>query len=157
MLPTRPRFAARSMCSSCGTPACITPTRVSCGVQLIRMSSVMMRDLELPDELRGLVERQPHDPRVAAAQLGDEGRGAALDRVGTRLVGRLAALDVGFELPPRGLAETHPALAHPLLGARLDPERDGSEHAVLASGEEPQHARRVGGTRGLAENFLVDA
>src|SRR6266567_732478 len=41
MFPTRPRLAARSMCSSCGTPACITATRVSCGVQLIRMSSVI--------------------------------------------------------------------------------------------------------------------
>jgi len=27
-----PRFAARSMCSSCGAPACITPTRVSCAL-----------------------------------------------------------------------------------------------------------------------------
>src|SRR5229473_7548195 len=155
MLPTRPRFAARSMCSSCGTPACITPTRVSCGVQLIRMSSVMMRDLELLDELRSLVERQPHDPRVAAVQLGDEGRGAALDRVGARLVGRLAALDVGFELGPRELAETHPALAHDQLGARLELERDRGQHAVLASGEEPQHARRVAWIGGLAENLLV--
>src|SRR5258706_8653031 len=137
MWPTSPGFAARWMCSSCGTPACMTPTRVSCGVQLIRMSSVMRRALELLDELRGLVERQPHDARVAAVELGDEGRGAALDRVGARLVGRLAALDVGFELGPRELAETHPALAHELLGAGLGSDRDRGQHAVLASREEP--------------------
>src|SRR5258706_2661040 len=124
MLPTRPRFAARSMCSSCGTPACIPPTGVSGGVQLIRMPSAMMRDLELPDELRSLVERQPHDARVAAVELGDEGRGAALDRVGACLVGRLAALDVGFQLGARELAETHPALAHDQPGAGLGSDPD---------------------------------
>ena len=32
----------RSMCSSCTTPCCITATRVSCGVTLIRISSLMM-------------------------------------------------------------------------------------------------------------------
>src|SRR5258708_20131171 len=100
MLPTSPRFAARWMGSSCGTPACITPTRVSCGVQLIRMSSVMMRDLELLDELRSLVERQPHDPRVAAVQLGDEGRAPAPDRAAAPLAHPLPALPVRFAPRP---------------------------------------------------------
>src|SRR6266700_4653479 len=158
MFPTRPRLAARSTCSSCGTPACITATRVSCGVQLIRMSSVIYGQaprqgraacfdsrtsadasvsppevsssssgLEFRDQLRGLVQRQPHDPGIAAVQLGDEGRGAALDRIGARLVGRLAALDVGFQLGLRELAEAHPALARDELYARLGLERDRCE------------------------------
>src|SRR5712692_7048438 len=187
MFPTRPRLAARSTCSSCGTPACITATRVSCGVQLIRMSSVIYGQaprqgraacfdsrtsadasvsppgasssspgLEFRDQLRSLVQRQPHDPGVAAVQLGDERRRAALDRVGARLVGRLAALDVGFDLGPRELAEANLALAYDELGALVEFQRDRGEHAVLASGQEAQHARRVGAVGGLAEDFLID-
>src|SRR5574343_487088 len=40
-LPTSPRLAVRSICSSWATPCCITATRVSCGVKLIRISSVI--------------------------------------------------------------------------------------------------------------------
>src|SRR3990172_7545811 len=41
MLPTSPRLAARSTCSSWTTPFAMAATRVSCGVTLIRMSSAM--------------------------------------------------------------------------------------------------------------------
>src|SRR5262245_5758614 len=90
MLPTRPRLAARSMSSSCTTPEPVTATRVSCGVTLIRISSVT----QFLEQLAGLVQRQPHDPGVAAAQLDDEARRAPLDRVGARLVVALAARHV---------------------------------------------------------------
>src|SRR5882672_394239 len=116
MLPTRPRLAARSMCSSWGTPDCITATRVSWGVQLIRMSSAMggrgYPDLEIFDQLCRLVQRQAHHAGVAAAQLGDERLGAPLDRVRARLVGRFAARDVGLDVGLRELGEAHVRLAH---------------------------------------------
>ena len=47
---------------------------------------------------RGLEQRQPHDPRVAAAQVLDEHRAAPLDGVAARLVARLAAVPVGAAL-----------------------------------------------------------
>src|SRR5688572_28962212 len=82
MLPTSPRLALRSMSSSCTTPEPVTATRVSCGVTLIRISSVT----QLVQELAGLVQRQAHHPRIASPQLDDEARGASLDGIGARLV-----------------------------------------------------------------------
>src|SRR5262249_21021476 len=107
MLPTRPREAARSTCSSCTTPAVRTATRVSCGVMLIRTSSIagslrgnssatglkgggtverragrlQHRYAGLAQQLRGLVERQSHHARVAAVDPLDEHAGQALDRI----------------------------------------------------------------------------
>src|SRR5687767_5102385 len=107
MLPTRPRLAARSMSSSCTTPEPATATRVSCGVTLIRTSSFT----QLLQQLAGLVERQAHHPRVAAVQLDDEARGAALDGIGAGLVVALAGRDVLRDLLGRELLELH-------LGAR---------------------------------------
>src|SRR5678816_627372 len=90
MFPTRPRLALRSIRSSCTTPEPVTATRVSCGVTLIRISSVT----QFVEELAGLEERQPHDSRVAAAQLHDKPRRAPLDGIGAGLVVALAGGDV---------------------------------------------------------------
>src|SRR5688572_4583881 len=95
-LPTRPRLAVRSIKSSCTTPAAVTATRVSRGVTLIRMSST-----QLFEELAGLVQRQPHHPRIAAAQLDHEARGAPLDPVGAGLVVALAGRHVLRDLVAR--------------------------------------------------------
>src|SRR5438045_4374974 len=105
MLPTKPRPRARSTSSSCTTPAATTATRVSRGVTLIRISS-LTASASAPlrqafEELCGLVERQPHHARVAAAQLDDEARGASLDRVGAGLVVAFAGGDVLIDLPRR--------------------------------------------------------
>src|SRR6185295_19263876 len=100
MLPTSPRLAARSTSSSCTTPVPVMATRVSCGVTLMRISSVT-RACEAFQQLRRFVQRQPHHARVAAAQLGHEARGAALDGVGARLVVALAALHVLRDLVGR--------------------------------------------------------
>src|SRR5688572_20787761 len=86
MLPTSPRLATRSISSSCTTPAPVMATRVSCGVTLIRISSLT----QLVEEMAGLVERQPHYAGIAAAQLDHEARRAPLDAVGAGLVVRLA-------------------------------------------------------------------
>src|SRR6267142_5151072 len=94
MLPTRPRLAARSMSSSCTWPAASTATRVSWGVTLTSISSAtllaklssLMHGPHALEQLRALVERQPHDPGEAAVQRHHELRGAALDRVGAGLV-----------------------------------------------------------------------
>src|SRR5258706_649719 len=123
MLPTSPRLAARSMRSSCTTPEPVMATRVSCGVTLTRMSSLTLtrtvpvdvllreparrRARQPLEHLGGLEERQPHHPRVAAAQLGDEARGRALDRVGAGLVVGLAGGDLVRDLAGRELLEPH--------------------------------------------------
>ena len=70
---------------------------------------------------------------------------------------RLAALDVGFDLGLGELAEANPALAHDELGALVEFQRDRGQHAVLASGKDAQHPRRIGAVGWLAEDFLVDA
>src|SRR5512146_2491203 len=106
MLPTRPRLAVRSIRSSCTTPASSTATRVSCGVTLIRTSSLTRRTHPL-DHLGRLVQRQPHDSGIAAADGGDELRGAALDRVGAGLVVGLAGGQVLANLVFAQLAKLH--------------------------------------------------
>src|SRR3954470_7411667 len=90
MLPTRPRLALRSISSSCTPPEPVTATRVSCGVTLIRISSVT----QFVEELARLEERQPHDSRVTAAQLHDKPRRAPLDGIGAGLVVAFAGGDV---------------------------------------------------------------
>src|SRR5262245_18452495 len=100
MLPTRPRLASRSITSSCTWPAASTATRVSRGLTLTRISSLMLRALAA-EELGGLVQRQPHHPRITAAQLADELRGATLDRIGAGLVVALAGGDVVADLLAR--------------------------------------------------------
>src|SRR3990170_4435460 len=106
MLPTSPRLAARSMSSSCTAPACTTATRVSCGVMLTRTSSLTPPP-HLLQKLRGFVQRQADDARLAAADLGDEQRRAPLDGVGAGLVVGLAGRDIGADLVWRELAELH--------------------------------------------------
>src|SRR3972149_4077067 len=127
MLPTRPRLAARSPTSSCPWPALRTATRVSCGVTLTRISSLTPCSHAL-QQLRRFIQRQPHDPGKAAAQFGDELRGAALDRIRAGLVVALAGRDVlpdflfgkdlEFDLRNRDGA----------LQLRSVPERDRREH-----------------------------
>src|SRR5258706_16230643 len=97
MLPTRPRLAARSTSSSCRWPEESTATGVSCGLTLTRISSLTLNVHALV-QLRGLVERQPHDAGEAAAQLGDELRRAPLDGVGAGLVVALAGRDIAADL-----------------------------------------------------------
>src|SRR5574341_1851367 len=103
MLPTRPRLLARSIRSSWMTPAPVMATRVSCGVTLIRISSLT----HLSEKLARLVERQPHHARVAALDLDHEARGASLDRVGAGLVVALAARHVLGDLVGRERRELH--------------------------------------------------
>src|SRR5256885_4513754 len=92
MPPTTPRLAARSIKSSCTTPAVVTATRVSWGVTLMRISSCTFAfgERDALEQARRLVQRQAHHPGIAAAQLDDEARRAPLDRVGAGLVVRLA-------------------------------------------------------------------
>src|SRR5688572_6409461 len=129
MLPTSPRLASRSMSSSCTTPEPATATRVSCGVTLIRTSSLT----QLVEQLAGLVQRQPHDARVAAAQLDDEAGGTALDGVGAGLVVALAGGDVEADLLLRERLQPHLRARHPGLDPVAVLERRGSEHLVGAA------------------------
>src|SRR5919198_4037809 len=106
MLPTSPRLAARSIRSPCTPPEPVTATRVSCGVTLIRMSSVTQAPKPLK-QLSNLVERQAHDAGVAAAELDNKARRATLDRVRARLVVGLAGGDVLFDLVRGERLEAH--------------------------------------------------
>src|SRR5262249_8773333 len=132
----------------------------SWGVQLMRISSGMRRRgypyLEFLEELRRLVERQAHDAGVTAVELGDERLRAALDGVRARLVGRLAARDVGVDVGVRQLGEAHPRFAHDELDAHVERYCDRGEHAMLASREQAQHRRRVRRVERLAEYRVVD-
>src|SRR5689334_10826695 len=111
MLPTRPRPLERSTRSSCTTPLATAATRVSRGVTLMRISSLTCADspslAELLQQLRCLVERQAHHAGVAAAQLDDEARGAALDGVRAGLVVAFAGGDVLLDVLRAQLLEAH--------------------------------------------------
>src|ERR1700752_1723878 len=104
MLPTSPRVAARSTCSSCTTPASRTATRVSCGVMLIRISSggtgrrLPNANASPHQERGGLGQRQADHPRKAAFEFCHEKRRAPLDRVAAGLVQRFVAGAVAFDL-----------------------------------------------------------
>src|SRR5687767_15434267 len=126
MLPTSPRLAARSMSSSCATPAASTATRVSCGVTLMRSSSLTRADFF--QKLTGFIEGQAHDAGIAAAQLDHEARGTALDGVGARLVVAFAACHVLADLLFGKRLEAHLRARQRLLQPLVVLERDGGEH-----------------------------
>src|SRR3989304_742256 len=134
MLPTRPRLAARSISSSCTCPAASTATRVSCGVTLTRISSLTLCSHAL-QQLRRFIQRQPHDAGKAAAQLGDELRGAALDRICAGLVVALAGRDVLPDFLSGEDLEFDFRNRYRALQLRFVPERDRREHFMPASGE----------------------
>src|SRR5476649_1809544 len=186
MLPTRPRLAARSMCSSCATPLCITATRVSCGVTLIRISSFMRAfyrmapeahprpgagrqflaaafasggnlDAEAPEQLRGLVQRQAHHAGIAAVDLGDERTGVALDAVGAGFVHGLAAGHVTLDLDRVERAKTYCGRRQRGLHALAVFERHAREHLVLPARQAPEKICGLGLIRRGAEDFVADA
>src|SRR5712692_10939246 len=152
MLPTRPRVAARSISSSCTTPEPATATRVSCGVTLMRISSVT----QLFKQFTCFVQGQAHDAGIAAAQLGDEARRAALDRVSPGLVVAFAARDV---LPDRLFPERPEAHLGHREGA-LDPagvfERYGAQYLVAAARQRSEHLGGFLAARGLAEDAAAE-
>src|SRR6185312_4492460 len=125
MLPTSPRLEPRSTCSSWTAPCSVTATLVSCGVTLIRICSFIRSpsgysDSESREKSGGFVERQAHDPRVAAFDALDEGGGAALDAIGSGLVERLARCDVGGDAFRGELRERDVRFAHQHLHAALE-------------------------------------
>src|SRR3954454_18793160 len=113
MLPTRPRPVSSSTCSSCATPCCITATRVSCGVMLMRISSLTagMRQQrsapELAEQQIRFVQRQTHHARVAALDAADKRGPAPLDSISTGLVERFAARYILTDLLIVELAHMH--------------------------------------------------
>src|SRR5258706_3911514 len=154
MFPTRPRLAVRSTTISCTCPAPITATRVSCGVTLIRISSVIERSERL-QQLRGLEERQADDAGMAAADLAHEHCGAALDGVGAGLVVALAARHVVADLLRRDLAKLH--LRSRQRGFQALPllQGHGREHLVPLSRKRRENFLGVVAIRRLAEDAAV--
>src|SRR6188508_2954522 len=150
-LPTRPRLAARSIRSSCTTPAEVTATRVSRGVTLIRMSST-----QLVEELAGLVQRQPHHSRVAAAQLDHEARGAPLDRVGAGLVVALAARYVLRDLVARQRLERHFRCRQRELELVVVLERHRGQHLMALARQRAEHLLGLLAIGGLAEDAALE-
>src|ERR671937_733972 len=142
MLPTSPRLAARSMRSSCTTPEPVTATRVSCGVTLIRMSSVTQAPKPLK-QLSNLVERQAHDAGVAAAELDDEARRATLDRVRAGLIVGLAGGDVLFDLFRAERLEAHLRSRERALQVLRALQGHCGQHLVRLAGQRGKHFRRV--------------
>src|SRR5260370_2288311 len=152
MLPTRPRVAARSISSSCTTPEPATATRVSCGVTLMRISSVTS---ELFEQLAGFVERQPHHAGVAAAQLDDEARRAPLDRVGAGLVVAFPGGRVLGNLPRGKRLESYLGARHRAFHPVLLLERDRRENLVRAAGEGGGHRGSPVPPDGLSQDAPV--
>src|SRR5690606_21099515 len=107
MLPTMPLARLRSMWISCNMPFSTSATRVSIGVTLIRISSLMAKSraadqskghVELPQQRRRLEQGQADDAAVAAAERLDEHRGETLDPIAARLVQRFAGVPVACQL-----------------------------------------------------------
>src|SRR5512141_1294505 len=115
MLPTRPRLESRSMWISWTAPCSVTATRVSCGVTLMRICSFIVSGHVPPEraqQVRRLVQRQPHHAGVASLDALDEGACAALDAVAARLVERLAGQHVRLDARVVQGRERHQGLAH---------------------------------------------
>src|SRR6478735_4062491 len=161
MLPTRPRLAERSMSSSCTAPPPTTATRVSCGVTLMRISSLTPLPLSAPlgqlvEEPAGLVERQAHDARVAAAQLDHEAGGAPLDRVGAGLVVAFAGGDVLADLVVGERLELHFRDRERALEPFALGERDRREDLVPLARERGEHFGGILAALWLAEDASVE-
>src|SRR4029077_4303228 len=135
MFPTRPRLARRATRPSSTPPEPVTATRVSWGVTLIRISSVT----QFVEELAGLEERQPHDTRVAAAQLHDKPRRAPLDGVGAGLVVALAGGDVLRDLLGAQLLELDFRARTRRVDALVAHQRHCGEDVVPPPREGGQH------------------
>src|SRR5258706_2003561 len=155
MLPTRPRLAARSMSSSCTWPAASTATRVSWGVTLTSISSVTLCPHAL-EQLRGLVERQPHDPGEAAVQRHHELRGAALDRVSAGLVVAFAGRDVLADLLRRQRLEIDLRYRNHALELRFVLDRDRRQHLVPGSRQRREHGGGLAPVGRLAEDACAE-
>src|SRR5438105_15659044 len=112
------------MSSYCTTPEPVLATRVSCGVTLIRISSVT----QFFEQLTGFVQRQAHDAGIASAQLHDEARRAALDGVGAGLVVAFAGGDILRDLVARELLELHLRARQQRLALVVAYQRDRGQH-----------------------------
>src|SRR3990167_5291710 len=100
-----PRLLLRSIYRSCTTPSCITATRVSCGVTLIRISSLILfglwnRIIKVPQQLDGFKQRQTHHTGIAAGKMLDKRAGTSLYTITASLVsifmGKQIAVDALF-------------------------------------------------------------
>src|ERR1700722_6168410 len=90
-----PRRLARSRNTSCSTPFSTTAARASCTLALMRISVLIadrrpVRHAGPLQKLCRFEQRQTHHPRIAAAQIGDEYGGAALNGIAAGFVVRLA-------------------------------------------------------------------
>src|SRR3990167_9747397 len=167
MLPTRPRLAVRSTNSSCTTPFSTTATRVSIGVTLISISSLMNasslvrsstlpdRNAGLPQQLRGFKQWQAHHAGVAACNRLDEHSAEALDAVGAGLVGGLAGVPVGAGFRCIDWAEGDGGAGTGDLSPGRIRNSHASQHFVGAAGHFQQHADRIVTARGFGQYAAI--
>src|SRR2546421_11712563 len=142
------------MRSSCTTPSPTTATRVSWGVTLIRISST--RRSQALEQLPGLVERQAHHARIAAAQLDYEARGASLDAVRAGLVVGLTRGHIEPDLLGAERLELDLGYRERALQLVEGLERYRGQYFVRLSGERGEHVRRLLATGGLAGDALLE-
>ena len=161
-LPRTPRRELRSMCSSCSRPFSITATRVSRGVTLISSSSLGVisdrpqRNAEVPQQDRGFVQRQTHDPGIAAGDSRDESRSPTLHGVGTGFTERLSGGDVSGNLGFAQCRKTHLGTDQCGLLSSGGNQPDGGMHLMRAAGQLPQQGGGLGRVGWFAEHLAVD-
>jgi len=107
-------------------------------------------------------ERQSHHIEVAPLDTSDEFSGAALDGIGAGFAHGFAGRDIGGDLACGERGEGHTRGfdggedARTARTGREAQESDGCEDAVRASGEETEHAARVGARGRFAEDLAAE-
>src|SRR5438094_277477 len=135
-------------------PARRAESATACRTAARRAAISSRKETRLLERSPHLDEREPDHVGERALDGLDQPRPEPLDGVGARLVVALAARHVALDGARVEAAETDPGQHH--LGrvhasSRPD-EREAGGHAMLASGELPDHARGVAGVGGLAEH-----
>src|SRR5437879_2130623 len=139
-------------------PARLAAAATACRTAARRAAISSRKETRLLERAPHLDEREPDHVGERAVDGLDQPRPEPLDGVGARLVVAFAARHVALDGARVEAAETDPGqyqLGRVHASSRPD-EREAGRHAMLASGELPEHARGVAGVGGLAEHGAVE-
>src|SRR3989344_7194890 len=182
MLPTIPRLRVRSMWTSCSTPFSTTATRVSWGLMLMIISSLIccwfyqpflarhsgtvepQPDLagrsrgSLPDFFQNpgqLVERQAHNTGITAFPAFDKSRRLPLDGIGPGLVRGFTRLPVLRDFRIRQRTERDAAGAQRGMLAALIDHANRGKYFVRPARQAAQQGHAMSPILRLSQNLAV--